>query len=117
MDNASKALVMAGAILIAVMLISLGVLLFNQGQQVAQNAGQGLNTMAIQSYNSKFNTYFGKNKSYAETKALISAVRTHNNNVEEVGAWGICKITKESSSTITPATAPENVASTGATYG
>ena len=34
MENASKALIIAGAILLAILLISLGIMIFNQAQQI-----------------------------------------------------------------------------------
>ncbi len=88
MDNASKALVMAGAILIAVMLISLGVLLFNRGQQIADDAGKNINAVAINAYNSRFTAYQGKNKSASDTRSFIEMATAHNNNVEEKGVYG-----------------------------
>lgn len=88
MDNASKALVMAGAILIAVMLISLGVLLFNRAQDIANNATGGVNASLVQAYNSRYTAYEGKNKGASQTRNLIHMVEAHNKNTEEVGQYG-----------------------------
>ncbi len=88
MDNASKALVMAGAILIAVMLISLGVYLFNVAKGQAEGTGQQLQTFQVESYNSRYTSYFGKNKSLAEVQSLVSLVNSHNHNQTEVNTYG-----------------------------
>ena len=91
MDNASKALVMAGAILIAVMLISLGVLLFNQGQNIAQTAGNGLTQYTINSHNNQFTKYFtgsGDSLTGAEVNSLCGEVRTYNSQNELTGTYG-----------------------------
>lgn len=77
MDNASKALVMAGAILIAVMLISLGVLVFNQ---VSTNIGNmsDLETKVVEAHNKEFLNYVGINQSVSDVKNLISAINAFN---------------------------------------
>ena len=77
MDNASKALVMAGAILIAVMLISLGVLVFNQ---VSTNIGNmsDLEAKVVEAHNKEFLNYVGINKSLSDLKNLISAINAFN---------------------------------------
>ena len=88
MDNASKALVMAGAILIAVMLISLGVLLFNRGQQTAEQAGHLMDSKAIATYNSTYQMFEGVNRSPSEARTLITQVKAHNANSQESYDYG-----------------------------
>jgi hypothetical protein len=88
MDNASKALIMAGAILIAVMLISLGVLLFSRGQQIAEDANVSIGALGKDAYNNRFLIYRGRNKSASDIRRLIHAVASHNHNSEEVGIYG-----------------------------
>ncbi len=66
-------------------------------QEIAQSTMSMLIAMNTVSYNSKFDAYFGNNKTYAETRALISAVRAHNNNTEEVDSWGHIRILKQTS--------------------
>ena len=39
MENASKALIIAGAILLAILLISLGIYIFSQAQSVVNDSG------------------------------------------------------------------------------
>ena len=88
MDNASKALVMAGAILIAVMLISLGVYLFNAASNTNEGMIQQIDTMALAAYNKNYEQYNGYNWKASDVKALIGRLRAHNNNIEERTAYG-----------------------------
>jgi hypothetical protein len=88
MDNASKALVMAGAILIAVMLISLGVLLFNQGQNTAQQAGHLMDSTAIAAYNRQYTIYEGVNRTPSDAITLIGLVNANHANSQIVYDYG-----------------------------
>ena len=54
MENASKALIIAGAILLSILLISLGIMIFNQAQTTVQDSG--MSQAEISTFNSKFNT-------------------------------------------------------------
>ncbi len=91
MDNASKALIMAGAILIAVMLISLGVMLFNTGSDIAQRANRSTANTAIQAHNREFEIYFtgaDETTTAAQVNSLLSLVRAYKYNTESVGEFG-----------------------------
>ena len=91
MDNASKALIMAGAILIAVMLISLAVLLFNQGQQIAQTSANGLSQYTINTHNRQFEKYFtgsGDSVTGAVVNSLCGELRSYNSQNELIGTYG-----------------------------
>lgn len=73
MENASKALIIAGAILIAILIISLGILIFNQmGGYVKENAN--LDEQEIASFNSKITPYLGQSISGSQVNALIQYV-------------------------------------------
>lgn len=45
MENASKALIIAGAILISILLISLGIIMFNQSKSTTDQASGTANAM------------------------------------------------------------------------
>ena len=51
MENASKALLIAGAILLVIALIAIGMAILNTGDEVTNAATEGLNTLSVQSYN------------------------------------------------------------------
>ncbi len=88
MDNASKALVMAGAILIAVMLISLGVMLFNAASDTTGGMVGQVDTMTLAAYNKNYTDYQGWNKSASEVLQLLGRLRAHNNNIDERTNYG-----------------------------
>ena len=81
MDNASKALIIAGAILIAVMLVSLGVMLYNTAAGVAESSIGSMEQLGVQGFNGQFETYFGGAKSREQVKGLIRKVIANNANV------------------------------------
>ena len=82
MENASKALIIAGAVLIAILLISMGVMLVNSGKGVTDTATKGMASEKIQIFNSQFTPYEG-NKSGTEVKSLINKVIASNAVDEE----------------------------------
>ena len=69
MENASKALLIAGAILLAILLISLGIMIFNQGQDTVNNSG--MSQAAITAFNNKFLKYEGVQKG-SVVKSLVN---------------------------------------------
>lgn len=101
MDNASKALVMAGAILIAVMLISLGVVLFNTASDIAQDTSKQLDSLAIETFNSGFVQMTGTAVKGSTVRTLINKVKSHNGNAEEVALYGTVTINGKSDGSAT----------------
>jgi len=79
MENAVKALLIAAAVLIAVLIISLVMGVFNTGAEQVGNAGD-LSEYEIQQFNDKFRKYEGKNKSASEVNALIKTAFYHNSS-------------------------------------
>lgn len=77
MDNASKALIMAGAILISVMLVSLGVMLFSSASTQIEDAIDLSDANAIAMFNNQFLQYQGEQRGTAIIQ-LINAVNTSN---------------------------------------
>jgi len=84
MDNASKALVMAGAILIAVMLISLGVLLYNRATDVATSSLDSVNAVKNNADNQMYAQYLGAGKSKSQACSLLDLVMANNSNSENL---------------------------------
>ncbi len=75
MENASKALIIAGAILLSILLISLGIMIFTQSQDVV--TGSGMTEAQVSAFNDKFVKYEGKRKG-TMVKALIQEVLATN---------------------------------------
>ncbi len=78
MENASKALIIAGAILISILIIGLGVFIYNKAKG-AMDDSINLDSQKIQSINAKFEQYEGTGVSAADVRALTDLIRTHNN--------------------------------------
>ena len=77
MENASKALIMAGSILIAIIIISLGIVVFrNMSGHVETEAN--LDKQQIAAFNSKITPYLGESVSGSQVNALMQLVRTIN---------------------------------------
>ena len=76
MENASKALIIAGAILLSILLISLGIMVYNNAKGTINDAN--LDSESIQAFNGKFSQYCGSNKSADDVNALVQAVQANN---------------------------------------
>lgn len=77
MENASKALLIAGAILLAILLISLGIMIFNTASDTITSSG--MSDMQQTTFNQKFEKYQGKQKGSA-IRSLVQEVMANNNN-------------------------------------
>ena len=83
MENASKALIIAGAILISILLISVGVLIMNSTGNTQQSVQENADTIAIRTFNSNFTPYEGEDQSASQIRSLISAVKSSNAKSEQ----------------------------------
>ena len=82
MENASKALIMAGAILLAMLLIALGIRVFNGARNSADETV--LDSAEITMFNQKFERFAGKSISGSNVKSLCSfAISNASTNKEE----------------------------------
>jgi len=92
MENATKALLIAAAVLVAILLISLGIGVFNLGAEQMGNAD--LTEYEIQTVNGKFDKYFGTSVSGTDVNALLSALFNHNMSQEDAVTRVEVKLTK-----------------------
>lgn len=76
MENASKALIIAGAILLAILIISLGIMIYNQASGVVDSGA--MDEVAVATFNKKFQQYEGKNVRGANVNALIQSIVQNN---------------------------------------
>lgn len=79
MENASKALLIAAAILIAIVLISLGVYVMGIGQDQIKSGG--MSEIEITTFNQKFTKYTGKQKG-STIRTMVQEVMSNNNSDE-----------------------------------
>ncbi len=77
MENASKALIIAGAILVAILIISLGILIFNNFGNKAKEMAN-MDKQEITAFNSRIIPYLGNDISGSQVNALIQYVISNN---------------------------------------
>lgn len=77
MENASKALIIAGAILISILIVSLGVLIFNRMGGTAKELAN-MNEQEISAFNAQITPYLGPSVSGSQVNALIQKVISNN---------------------------------------
>lgn len=77
MENASKALIIAGSILVSIVIITLGVMIVNNVRDTITD-NSNLSAPEVNAFNSQFDTYEGK-QSGTNARALYNVVRNHNN--------------------------------------
>ena len=73
MENASKALIIAGAILLSILIIGLGVFIFNQANSSMKNINLSQNE--VQNFNEPFLQYAGENITGTNVMALCDKVK------------------------------------------
>lgn len=76
MENASKALIIAGAILISILLISVGIIIMNAINDPVSRTSETASSQAVQIFNSQFTGYAGTDVDYNTTKQCITAVKS-----------------------------------------
>lgn len=77
MENASKALIIAGAILLAILIISLGIMIYTQASNAINNGG--MSDAEVTAFNQRFTKYQGKQKG-STIRTLVQEVMSNNNN-------------------------------------
>lgn len=83
MENASKALIIAGAILLAILLITLGIFVFTQAQDTLGSIN--LSEQEVLAFNNKFLAYEGDIRG-SQVKQLINLVNSNNSSRTEEGS-------------------------------
>jgi len=81
MENATKALIIAAAILIAIVLISLGVFVLGNGSQLVKE-NSDMSAEQVTAYNAEWEVYIGK-ATGSKVKQLINAVNQHNRTTDD----------------------------------
>lgn len=84
MENASKALIIAGAILIAIMVISLGYLIFSRMGGSAKEMAN-MDEQEIAAFNSKITPYLGGAVSGSQVNALVQYCLSVNMSAKNSG--------------------------------
>lgn len=83
MENATKALLIAAAVLVAILIISLGLVVYNMAAETVN--GQNLSQQEVQAQNDKFVRYDGSNKRGSEVNAMLKTVLQSNLDTQATG--------------------------------
>lgn len=84
MENATKALLIAAAVLVAILIISLGLVVFNMASETVKNSAN-LSAQEIQSFNEQFTQYQGDNVRGSNVNALLKTALNNNITKKQEG--------------------------------
>lgn len=73
MENASKALIIAGAILLSILIIAIGMFIYNSAQSTINNSMQSMSTQEVQAFNNEFMSFEGR-QSGSNIKSMIGTL-------------------------------------------
>ena len=82
MENASKALIIAGAILLAILIVGLGVYIYRQAAGVIDTGT--MDQLVVSQFNAQFEPYLGNNVSGSNVKQLIKIINASNRVKEDL---------------------------------
>lgn len=82
MENATKALMIAGAVLIAIMIIGIGMMIYQSASGTINNAMSSVDTIERDSFNNELIAYEGPQKG-TQVKALITKIISLNTSNTE----------------------------------
>ena len=77
MENASKALIIAGAILLSILIIGIGMFIYNQAKEQIDNSAGQMSQEEIRVHNSQFEIYKGDRVSGSQVKQLLTKLATN----------------------------------------
>lgn len=83
MENATKALLIAAAVLVAILIISFGLVIYNKSTTATDSAD--LTATQIQAQNEKFAKYEGENQRGSVVNALLETALTNNTTATSDG--------------------------------
>ena len=109
MENASKALIIAGAILLSIAIIGVGMFVYNSVSETITGAAD-MSQDEINTYNQTFANYEGV-KNGSQVKQLCDQIRTHNNGTQNDPSMLITLV----EGTAVDAEGPSAVGATGTT--
>ena len=83
MENASKALLIAGEVLIAIIILTIGITLYSMYSDQAKEYNQIMTTTEIQKFNSKFDVYAGRTDITAqEVVSVVNLAKEYGDAVK-----------------------------------
>ena len=113
MENASKALIIAGAILLAILIISLGILIYNQAAGIVNS--NSMSDVEITQFNAQFTQYQGT-QSGTSVRALLQEVLSNNMTQDDDNRKVEVSLDDKTIMTKSASSAPINSITTGGSY-
>ncbi len=83
MENATKALIIAGAILVSILIISIGIVIVNAGKEVEGVAQGEMEAQAIQAFNAPFMNYAGEQRGSSVNTLLQKIIANNASNPDK----------------------------------
>ena len=83
MENASKALLIAGAILLSILIIGVGIAVFSNTKGNIDESLESMNEQQVTAFNSKFTSYQGEEKSGTDVKTLLDTLAANYATYED----------------------------------
>ena len=102
MENASKALIIAGAILLSILIIAIGIFIFNGANSTITDSMTSMSTQEIQSFNNQFDSYSGEQSGSNVKKLVERLIANANTYAEEVRKLPTVKVYKNGSTLVGP---------------
>jgi len=91
-DNASKALLLSGAILLAIAIIGVGMTIFNKAQLIAGESTAPMDSLAVSAHNSRFRLYL---EDHGVNGSLITALVGETSAYNAAATNPLLKVTLE----------------------
>lgn len=118
MENASKALLIAGAILLSILIIAIGMSIYNSASSTINDSVGAMSTQEKDAFNNQFTSYEGA-QSGSKVKALIGVLIANSNTYMDEPTkiptvTVVDKMTVKNVDTPEAATQPEEASSTDA---
>ena len=95
MENASKALIMAGGILLGILILTLMVTLFISAKDLSASYEERKQSESVQQFNVNFTKYIGQKLTIHQVVTISNFAKENNVEVGGIGKQSVSKITKE----------------------
>ena len=82
MENASKALIIAGAILLSILIIAIGMYIYTSSTATIKDSMQDMTSSEIEAFNSNLTTYAG-NQTWSQVKAMLGRLAANAKTYED----------------------------------
>ena len=93
MENASKALLIAAAVLVVILIIAFGMTIINSSTGTADQATSSIASTEVQAFNSQFTAYNGKQKGSAVRNLIVAIMQSNSKSVHQIDITGVPALT------------------------